>query len=98
MPGKDVQKARGKGRRDDVPKSASPVASRSESVGAVAQLTIEKKPAVKPAPTESKPTATHEEIAERAKAIWQQCGCPSGEDERIWYEAEAQLQSELGST
>ncbi|MBN2130785.1 MAG: DUF2934 domain-containing protein [Sedimentisphaerales bacterium] len=97
MPGKDVQKARGKGRRDDVPKSASPIASRSDSVGAVAQLIVEREPAAKPTPRESKPAATHEQIAERARAIWQQRGCPSGEDEKIWYEAEAQLKGKLGS-
>ena len=39
---------------------------------------------------------THEQIAERAKALWQQHGCPAGEDEKNWYEAEAQLKHELG--
>jgi hypothetical protein len=34
---------------------------------------------------------THEQISERAKAIWQQRGCVQGEDERNWYEAENQL-------
>jgi len=97
MPGKDVQKASGKGRRDEVLKSASPVASRSDSVGAVAQLTREKEPPAKSVPAKNRPAATHEQIAERARAIWQQRGCPSGEDETIWYAAESQLKSELGS-
>jgi len=39
---------------------------------------------------------THDQIAERAKSIWQKKGCPSGQDEKIWYEAEAQLKRELG--
>jgi hypothetical protein len=39
---------------------------------------------------------THKQIEERAKAIWRQKGCPAGQDERNWYEAEAQLKRELG--
>ena len=39
---------------------------------------------------------THEQIAERAKLIWQKRGCIHGEDERNWKEAEAQLKTELG--
>ncbi len=39
---------------------------------------------------------THDQIAERAKSIWRQKGCPSGQDEVIWYEAESQLKRELG--
>jgi len=38
---------------------------------------------------------THEQIAERAKQIWQQRGCKPGEDEQNWLEAEAQLKAEL---
>jgi hypothetical protein len=38
---------------------------------------------------------THEQIAERAKSIWRKKGCPSGQDQKIWYEAEAQLKREL---
>jgi hypothetical protein len=34
---------------------------------------------------------THEQIAARAKAIWQAKGCPSGKDEENWREAEEQL-------
>jgi len=40
-------------------------------------------------------TLTHERIGERAKAIWQQKGCPSGRDEENWYEAIAQLATEI---
>jgi hypothetical protein len=39
---------------------------------------------------------TYEQIAERAKLIWQNRGCISGEDERNWHEAESQLRKELG--
>ncbi len=39
---------------------------------------------------------THEQIAERAKSIWQKKGCPSGQDQKIWHEAEAQLKKEKG--
>lgn len=39
---------------------------------------------------------THEQIAERARQIWEQHGCPQGEDEKNWREAERQLQAEMG--
>lgn len=44
----------------------------------------------------SKQKLTHEQIAERAKLIWQNRGCISGEDDRNWHEAESQLRKELG--
>jgi len=34
---------------------------------------------------------THEEITLRARALWEAKGRPSGRDEEIWLEAEAQL-------
>jgi len=39
----------------------------------------------------------HEHIAARAKAIWESKGCPSGQDEQIWCEAESQLRAELSN-
>lgn len=47
-------------------------------------------------PTKSRPAKaiTHEQIAERAKAIWRSKGCKSGQDEQNWLEAEAQLKAE----
>lgn len=39
---------------------------------------------------------THEQIAERAKSIWLKRGCPNGQDEKNWQEAEKQLKQELG--
>ena len=46
---------------------------------------------------QNKPTTelTHEQIAERARIIWQKRGCIPGEDERNWNEAETQLRAEL---
>jgi hypothetical protein len=38
---------------------------------------------------------THEQIAERARQIWEQHGRPQGEDERNWREAERQLRAEM---
>ncbi len=38
---------------------------------------------------------THEQIAERARALWLASGCRSGRDEQNWLEAEAQLRAEL---
>lgn len=49
-----------------------------------------------PAGREGPVRLTHEQIGERAKLIWEQRGCPPGEDERNWYEAETQLKRELG--
>ncbi len=46
--------------------------------------------------TRSVPTLTHKMIAERARAIWLERGCPSGRDDLNWQEAEAQLRRELG--
>lgn len=34
---------------------------------------------------------THEEIARRAKHLWQDRGCPQGQDDEIWLQAENQL-------
>lgn len=39
---------------------------------------------------------SHEQIAARAKAIWQAKGCNSGKDLQNWLEAEAQLKKETG--
>jgi len=39
---------------------------------------------------------SYEEIAKRAKEIWQAKGCPSGCDQQNWCEAEAQLKKECG--
>lgn len=40
---------------------------------------------------------THEQIAERARALWLASGCLPGRDEQNWLEAEAQLKAELKS-
>ena len=36
---------------------------------------------------------THEAIAERARELWHVQGCPTGCDEAIWLEAEAELRA-----
>jgi hypothetical protein len=64
--------------------------SKSQSIGTA----TESRPAGKKSAT---PLLTHKQIEERAKAIWKQKGCPSGEDEKNWLEAEAQLKKELAS-
>lgn len=38
------------------------------------------------------PAADHGRIAERAYSIWQQRGCPPGQDVVTWCEAEAELE------
>ena len=40
---------------------------------------------------------THEQIAERARALWLASGCLPGRDEQNWLAAEAQLKAELKS-
>jgi hypothetical protein len=51
-----------------------------------------------PTPTERpRRQIIHEEIARRAKQLWQDRGEPSGSDEAIWLEAESQLQAEAES-
>jgi len=45
---------------------------------------------------ESSVSLTHDQIADRARAIWEQRGHPQGEDEKIWHEAEDQLKREIG--
>jgi hypothetical protein len=37
---------------------------------------------------------THEQIAQRARDIWRAKGCPAGQDEQNWREAEMQLRAE----
>jgi len=39
---------------------------------------------------------TYEQIAARARAIWETKGCIPGQDEQNWLEAEAQLKAEMG--
>jgi hypothetical protein len=37
---------------------------------------------------------THEEIAKRAREIWQKEGCPQGRDQEHWLQAESELRQE----
>jgi hypothetical protein len=39
----------------------------------------------------------HEQIVERAQKLWRERSSPSGQDEAIWLEAEAQLKAESES-
>ncbi len=57
----------------------------------------------KPVQAHNVPTAapqqqiTHEQIAARARQLWQERNRPAGSDETIWLEAESQLQAEAES-
>jgi hypothetical protein len=51
---------------------------------------------VKPRPALQAVALTRDLIAERARAIWLERGCPRDRDEENWREAEAQLRTELG--
>ncbi len=41
------------------------------------------------------PQLTHEQVAQRAHDIWQANGCPWGDQDKYWFEAEHQLTQEL---
>jgi len=48
------------------------------------------------ATAESRPggkAPAHEKIAARAQEIWRERGCPKGQDEEIWYQAERELRA-----
>ena len=60
------------------------------------------KPTRKPVTIEAKKAApsskaarnpSHDEITQRARALWEAKGCPAGRDEEIWLEAETQLRN-----
>jgi len=94
MARKEPRKATGGGKAGQSEKTAS---SGQGPVG------LERGPEVRPVPSQgNKPiarsaqTLAHDQIAERAKRLWQQRGCPQGQDEYIWHEAERQLKRELG--
>jgi hypothetical protein len=46
--------------------------------------------------TKTAASITRQQIEERARAIWQKKGCPVGQDDKNWQEAESQLKQELG--
>jgi hypothetical protein len=45
----------------------------------------------------AKPAPTHKQIEDRAKEIWRRKGCPVGQDEQNWLEAETQLKKEMST-
>ena len=72
------------------PVQARPVQARPAQAGPVQGVGT----ATKVAPARVRPT--HQQIAQRAQAIWKAKGCLAGQDEQNWREAEAQLKAELG--
>ena len=66
----------------------------SSSIQHNKSVAVADKPSAKQAKANANPT--YEQIAERAKRIWQQRGCPSDQDDKNWYDAEKQLKQELG--
>jgi len=60
------------------------------------EAVVGERPVRVPEVGESSVTLTHDQIADRARAIWEQRGRPQGEDEKIWHEAEAELKRETG--
>jgi hypothetical protein len=76
---------RGRGKAEKAP--AEP--ARGEAV-------VGEREAQMPEVGEASVTLTHDQIADRARAIWEQRGRPQGEDDKIWHEAEDQLKREVG--
>jgi hypothetical protein len=64
-----------------VPRTGSPQPQPAKTLGATGTM---------PAPS-----LTRQQIEERAREIWRKKGCPVGQDEKNWLEAEAQLKREL---
>ena len=76
----------------------STTASKNPSVGTLREQQTHQHSEPKEKKTQQAPkkiTLSQDQISKRAKEIWQQRGCPSGEDERNWLEAENQLKQEL---
>ncbi len=61
--------------------------------GEVAVAEREERPAMGEASTM---TLTHDQIANRARAIWERRGRPQGQDDKIWHAAEDELKQEMG--
>ncbi len=60
------------------------------------EAVVGERPAQTPEVGESSVSLTHDQIADRARAIWEQRGRPQGQDDKIWHEAEDQLKREIG--
>jgi hypothetical protein len=76
-------------------RAAAPVASakaKGGPAGSTSQM-VASQPAMK-APAAVKPGPTQEQIAIRARQIWQASGCKPGRDKENWLQAEAQLRAE----
>jgi hypothetical protein len=72
--------------------------TRTGSAGKGSGSAVATPPSSKRAGRQSSVHLTHEQIEERARLIWKQRGCPRGEDEKNWYEAETQLKRELSGS
>jgi hypothetical protein len=79
--------------------SAAPAGSGAQPSKAVGPGSLGPPPALSSSAAGRKPasarTPTHDQIAARAREIWQAKGCKSGQDLQNWHEAEAQLKAEM---
>ena len=50
-------------------------------------------PSVAVSRTSSRPKPNYEEISALARSLWEKRGCPSGQDDQIWLEAERRLRN-----
>ena len=66
------------------------VASRPNNPGASATKHLSEK-------TGRAASPTYQQIADRAKEIWRRKGCPAGQDDANWFEAEDQLKREFAA-
>ena len=94
MPEKDIQRATGRGARSGKSRGSKKATGGTETMepkrGAAEQRS-------EAGGGQRSGSPTHDQIARRAEAIWRQHGCPQGEDDRNWREAEAQLRHEMSA-
>jgi len=86
-----------------MPKKGTPRTMGTETGrGRAAKKTTEARPSggmeagAATATVSAKAAPTHDQIAQRAREIWERRGHPQGQDREIWLEAEAQLAKETG--
>ena len=83
----------------NIPRTASPLPSGSQQSSGSSQTSTGTGTLNRPADvgrSHTHPALTHKQIEDRAREIWHRKGCPCGQDEQNWMEAEAQLKKEMG--
>jgi hypothetical protein len=77
----------------NIPRTASPMPSSSQQSSTGTGTLNRPSEAVK---SKAPVPPTHKQIEDRAGEIWHRKGCPIGQDEQNWLDAEAELKKEMG--